>query len=289
MTRILYYTLLWPLSLLPLSVLYVFSTGLFYLLYHGVGYRRKVVMGNLERSFPDKSATELLALEQGFYRHLCDLMVESIRMFSMGEAELRRRAVVTNPEFILDLEARQQSAILVAGHYNSWEMMGTAFPMFTALPVWALYSPIKNAFLSKIMASSRGKVGLQMLPKTAARQMFEEHNDRPTVYLFGGDQSPSSSKRSFWMEFLNQDTAVAFGAEKYAREYNCAVIFGEIRKVKRGYYTMTFLPVTYDSGAEAEGEITRKHTQILERLILEDPQYWLWTHRRWKRKREDTN
>ena len=289
MTRILYYTLLWPLSLLPLPVLYVFSTGLFYLLYHGVGYRRKVVMGNLERSFPDKSAAELLALEQGFYRHLCDLMVESIRMFSMGEAELQLRAVVANPGFLRDLEARQQSAILVAGHYNSWEMMGTAFPMFTTLPVWALYSPIKNVFFSKIMASSRGKVGLQMLPKTAARQMFEAHNDHPTVYLFGGDQSPSSSKRSFWMTFLNQDTAVAFGAEKYAREYNCAVFFGEIRKLKRGYYEMNFLPVTYDPGAEPEGEITRKHTQILERLILEDPQYWLWTHRRWKRKREDTN
>ncbi|WP_367388363.1 lysophospholipid acyltransferase family protein [Lewinella sp. LCG006] len=287
MSRILYYLFLKPLSMLPLSVLYVFSTGLFYVLYYGAGYRKKVVMGNLRRSFPDKSEQEIKQIASNFYRHLCDLIFESVRMFSMGEEEIRRRAIVTNPEFVKELEAYDKGIVVIAGHYNSWEMMGTAFPMFSKLPVVALYSPIKDPFFSKVLSDSRGKYGLELVPKHEAKAMFKEWNGRPAIYLFGGDQSPTSSKKSFWMEFLNQDTAVAFGTEKFAKEYDCLVVFGDIQKVKRGYYTMTFSLISDKPLEEEHGAITIKHTRKLEEVIRAAPQYWLWTHKRWKRKRED--
>ena len=286
MSRILYYLFLKPLSMLPLSVLYVFSTGLYYVLYFGAGYRKKVVMGNLRRSFPDKSEQEIKQIASDFYRHLCDLIFESVRMFSMGEAEMRRRATVTNPEFVKELEAYNKGIVLIAGHYNSWEMMGTAFPMFSKLPVVALYSPIKDPFFSKVLSDSRGKYGLELVPKHEAKAMFKEWNGRPAIYLFGGDQSPTSSKKSFWMDFLNQDTAVAFGTEKFAVEYDCLVVFGDIQKVKRGYYTMTFSLISKNPLEEEHGDITIKHTRKLEEIIRAQPQYWLWTHKRWKRKRE---
>ncbi len=286
MSRILYYLFLKPLSMLPLSVLYVFSTGLYYVLYYGAGYRKKVVMGNLRRSFPDKSEQEIKQIASDFYRHLCDLVFESVRMFSMGEAEMGRRAIVTNPEYVKELEAYNKGIVLIAGHYNSWEMMGTAFPMFTKLPVVALYSPIRDPFFSKVLSDSRGKYGMQLVPKHEAKAMFKEWNGRPAIYLFGGDQSPTSSKKSFWMDFLNQDTAVAFGTEKFAVEYDCLVVFGDIQKVKRGYYTMTFSLISEKPQEEEHGDITIKHTRKLEEIIRAQPQYWLWTHKRWKRKRE---
>jgi KDO2-lipid IV(A) lauroyltransferase len=273
--------------MLPMRVLHVFSTGLYYLLYRVIGYRKKVVFDNLERSFPEKSKEEIEQIGRAFYRHLCDLIFESIRMFSMGEEEIRRRSVIINPEFIRDLEKRNKSVILVAGHYNSWEMEGVAFPLYTSMPVAALYSPIKNRFLNKVMTKSREKHGLKMIPKHKAIEMFSSSKE-PTVYLFGADQSPSSNKKTFWMDFLNQDTAIAFGTEKLAKEYDCIVIYGNIKKVKRSHYTMTFQPVTYESIAEEHGEITRKHVRILEEIIRKEPQYWLWTHRRWKRKRKKT-
>ena len=287
MSALLFYLFLKPLSMLPMRVLHAISTGVYFILYRLLGYRKKVVFGNLERSFPEKSPAEIEAIASDFYRHFCDLIFESIRMFSMGEAEMRRRAIVTNPEFVVEMEKLNKGIILFAGHYNSWEMMGTAFPMFTKMHVAALYSPIKNPFFSKVLSGSRGKYGLELVPKHEGAGMFEAAKDTPTVFLFGGDQSPTSSKKSFWMEFLNQETAVAFGTEKFAKAHDCAVVFGDIQKVKRGYYTMTFSMISENPREEEHGAITIKHTRKLEEIIRRDPRYWLWTHRRWKRKREE--
>ena len=289
MSALLFYLLIKPLSLLPLRMLHVLSTGVYYILYHLVGYRKKVVFGNLERSFPDKTPAEIKAIGSDFYRHFCDLIFESIRMFSMSQEELRRRAYVTNPEYIKELEKLGKGIIVVAGHYGSWEMIGTSFAQFTDLPVAALYSPIKDPFFSKVLSESRAMCGLKLVPKHEGPAMFEASKDEPTFFLFGADQSPTSSKKSFWMEFLNQDTAVAFGTEKFAKNYDCAVIFGDIEKVKRGYYNMTFSMISENPREEEHGAITIEHTRRLEANILREPRYWLWTHRRWKRKREENN
>ncbi|MEL6971797.1 MAG: lysophospholipid acyltransferase family protein [Bacteroidota bacterium] len=289
MSAILFYLFIKPLSLLPLRVLHVMSTGLYYILYHLLGYRKKVVFGNLERSFPDKTPAEIKAIGSDFYRHFCDLIFESIRLFSMSVEELRRRAYITNPEFIREVEKLGKGVIVVAGHYANWELIGTSFSQFTDYHVAALYSPIKDPFFSKVLSESRAKCGLELVSKHDGPAMFEAARNQTAFFLFGADQSPTSSKKSFWMDFLNQDTAVAFGTEKFAKNYDCAVIFGDIQKVKRGYYHMTFSLITENPQEEEHGMITMEHTRRLEVAIRKEPRYWLWTHRRWKRKREEAN
>ena len=200
MSKILYYLFLKPLSMLPLSILYVFSTGLYYVLYYGAGYRKKVVMGNLRRSFPDKSEEEIKKIASDFYRHLCDLIFESVRMFSMGKEEISRRAIVTNPEFVKELEAYNKGIVLIAGHYNSWEMMGTAFPMFSKLPVVALYSPIKDPFFSKVLSDSRGNTVWRWCPNTKPRRCLRNGMAaRPFTSLAGTNHLPVVRKASGWI------------------------------------------------------------------------------------------
>ncbi|MEZ4987286.1 MAG: hypothetical protein R2795_19960 [Saprospiraceae bacterium] len=183
MSRILYYLLLVP--AIPIATFGVARGvhGCFYLLYYVVGYRKKVVRGNLERSFPEKSAEELRGIERDFYRHLCDIIVESVRMFAMGEAEYRQRVTVVNPEFLRELEASGKSAILAGGHYNNWEMIATAIPLHTNMRVTALYSPIKDAFVEQLISGSRGKFGLGLMPKHEAKRLFEESRDKPTIFI----------------------------------------------------------------------------------------------------------
>ncbi|MEM1215955.1 MAG: lysophospholipid acyltransferase family protein [Bacteroidota bacterium] len=286
MTAIVYYLLLYPLSLLPMRVLQGLSTGVFYLLYHVIGYRKKVVFGNLTRSFPEKTAAEIEQIARQFYRHLCDLIVESVKMFSIPKREMADRIDIANPDFLAETIAHGRHIILFAGHYNSWEMVGCGFPYFTDTPVAALYSPIKNKFLERVMTRSRSRHGLEMIPKSEAKTMFATRPE-PTIFLFGGDQSPSSRRKTFWMEFLNQETAVAFGTERFAKEHNCVVIYGHIRKQARGRYDIVLHPITSDAAAEPYGAITTKHTRLLEQHIRAAPQYWLWTHRRWKRNRQE--
>jgi len=176
---------------------------------------------------------------------------------------------------------------VIAGHYGSWELIAVAYGLYTSAPFMAIYSPLKNKFMDKKMMESRSQFGLILVSKQDSREWFANNAQQPIGVIMGGDQSPTSSKKSFWMEFLNQDTAIMFGTEKFAKEYNIPVIYGHIEKVKRGHYTIDFHLVTADPSQEPHGEITRKHTRMLETSIRQEPRYWLWTHRRWKRKRED--
>jgi len=275
-----------PLSKLPLSVLYRLSDGLYLLLYHWIGYRKKVVFGNLQRSFPEKSQEEIKEIASDFYRHFCDIIVESIRLFSMPAEEVKQRAVVTNPELLDHFYETNRSLLVIAGHYGNWEIIAQAFGMYTKYPAMAIYAPIKNTALNDLMAASRSRFGLELVSTRQVREWFPANAHRAVAVIFGGDQSPSSRKKAFWMEFLNQETAVAFGCEKFAKAFNYPVVFGDITKVSRGYYSVTFHVVTNDPAQEEPGQITYKHTKMLEQNIRREPRYWLWTHRRWKRKRQ---
>jgi KDO2-lipid IV(A) lauroyltransferase len=286
MMRIIYYLIVLPLSKLPLSVLYFLSDGLYHVLYRGIGYRKNVVLGNLSRSFPEKSPAEIEAIASDFYRHFCDVIVESIRLFSMPQEEVVRRTIVTNPELCDSYFATGKSLLVIAGHYGSWELIAQAFGFYTKYPTMAIYAPIKDAALNEVMAASRSKFGLELVSTRKVREWFPTNIQRPVAIIFGGDQSPSSRKQAFWMEFLNQETAVAFGTEKFAKEFDYPVVFGDITKTARGHFEVTFHTVTDNPRQEAPGDITRKHTEMLEANIRREPRYWLWTHRRWKRNRQ---
>lgn len=288
MSRIIFYLILKPLSLLPLSVLFYLSDFLYLLIYKLAGYRKNVVFTNLRNSFPKKTETEILDIARKFYHHFCDMMVESLKIFSISAEEAVARCRALNPEIIEDLFQKNKSVIVVCGHYNNWELAAVSFDLQVPHQVVGIYAPLANKFYDKKFFESRSQFGVELLPRRRVKSFFNENSKRLTCTVFGADQSPTSrTKKMYWTKFLNQDTAVVFGPEKYSVEYNYPVVFMRIKKVKRGYYEYTFEILEENPLLAKYTSISEKHTRWLEKQILEEPQYWLWTHRRWKRKRKN--
>lgn len=285
MGRIVFYFLIKPLSLLPLRVSYLLSDLLFLILYYLLRYRRKVVFANLRNSFPGKSPKEVEAIARKSYRHLCDLMLEFIHIFSISEKELIQRCKIRNPELLEEIYREGKSIIIASGHYNNWELAAVAFDLQASHQSVGIYKPLGNAYLDEKLRQSRSRFGLEMIPNRETKAFFAENTHRLTATMLATDQSPSNNINAFWTQFLNQDTAVLFGTEKYAKAYNYPVVYGHIYKIRRGFYEIEFEVLENNPAGAAYGEITEKHTRILEKDIQQAPQYWLWTHKRWKRKR----
>lgn len=282
---LLYYLFILPVSLLPFPVLYLISDFLYFVLYSVFGYRKKVVRKNLKNSFPQKTHSEIIAIEKKFYSHFCDLVVEAFKSFTISKHEIEKRMLYENPELANAYYRQGKSLIFVGGHYNNWEWIATSLGQQINHKALGIYTTLSNKFFDEKMRVTRGRFGLQMISTKIVAQVFEENKDKLTATIFAIDQSPGNPNRCHWMTFLNQDTGVVFGAEKYAKEYNMPVVFGAISKIKRGYYSLRFSVVTDAPQLQKEGEIMEAATKILEQDILAAPQYWLWTHRRWKHKR----
>jgi KDO2-lipid IV(A) lauroyltransferase len=289
MSRLLYYLVLKPLSWLPLNVLYVLSDLLYLLLYKVFKYRQKVVRNNLVNSFPGKSIKEIIRIEQKFYSHLCDLIVESISLFSISEKELAQRCKLLNPEILDQFYEQKKSLIIVAGHYNNWEMTATIMSTQVKHQAIGIYTPMSNKFFDRKFLKSRERFGLKMVSKKLVKEEFENNKERLTATLFATDQSPTFSKRVHWTIFLNQCTPVFLGAERFAKEYDLPVLYAYVNKIKRGYYETKIVVLENEPARTSDGEITDKHTGRLEQQIKETPQYWLWTHKRWKRKMKESD
>jgi KDO2-lipid IV(A) lauroyltransferase len=282
---LLYYLIILPISLLPFKVLYVISDGLYFLLYKCFGYRRKVVQTNLKNSFPTKTKEELKTIERAFYHHLCDVFVETFKSFSISQTEINKRMVITNPE-VMDVFFDQGRNVLIAGgHYNNWEWFAVGLDQQIKHQSVALYTPLRNKFFEGKMRTSRGKYGLQMVSIKEVVRFFETKGPKPTATVFAVDQSPRNALKCHWMTFLNQETGVMYGLEKYAREFDAPVVFGTISKIRRGYYETSFRLITAHPNNEPANHIIETATRMLEADILKSPHSWLWTHRRWKRKR----
>jgi KDO2-lipid IV(A) lauroyltransferase len=203
----------------------------------------------------------------------------------MSKEELLRRFKMKNKDLFDHYAALNQGVIVVAGHYANWEMAVLSCSMQIPYKGVAIYSQLKDAFFEKVMLASRSRFGMLLLPKQDTKTYFAEHHQELNVFYIATDQSPSNPDYAHWMTFLGQDTSVFLGTEKYSKLYNYPVIYGKINHLKRGYYDMEFILVVDDPKDTAPGEITERHTQELEKIILEKPEYWLWTHRRWKHQR----
>jgi KDO2-lipid IV(A) lauroyltransferase len=272
-------------ALLPFRVLYVVSDGLFLLIYRLLRYRVKVTRKNLRMAFPQKPQHELDRIERAFYRHLCDIMVETIKSFSISEAELRKRMKLVNPELLDSFYQRGIPLIGITGHYGNWEWAAISLALQSRFEALGLYLPLKAPVFNKAMMRSRSRFRLSLVSVKEISEVMAQSAERLTMWGFVVDQSPGKPEKALWVDFLHQETPVAVGTEKYARTYNKGVVFGRIRKLKRGYYTLEYEVVCELGEPTAEAEITRKHTAILERIIAEQPEYWLWTHKRWKHRR----
>ncbi|MEQ8469926.1 MAG: lysophospholipid acyltransferase family protein [Marinoscillum sp.] len=287
MARIIFYLFIKPLSLLPLSVLFGISDILYRAMMLTVPYRKGVVFSNLKKAFPHKSSKERNFIAKLFYRHFCDLLVESIKLFNISEKEAIRRFKVTNPEIFDQLARINKSAILVGGHYQNWELFAVATDPQIGHKLLGIYTPITNTFMEKKFATSRSKFGLVLVPKKQTKAYFEAYKNAMTVTTFAVDQCPRKHQKVFWTEFLGLETAVHYGAERYAKAYDYAVVYGSAIKVNRGHYELTFEVLESNPESTPEGQITELHTKKLEQQILAAPEYWLWTHKRWKLTRSD--
>jgi KDO2-lipid IV(A) lauroyltransferase len=287
LTPVLYYLFIFPISRLPFPALYFLSDVFYVLVYYLIPYRKKVVLENLTRSFPQKSKAEIKAISKKFYHHFCDITLESFKMFSITEQELKQRFVFNDMSLMQRLYAEGKSVVFAGGHYNNWEVFAVACNMGIPHKCLALYKPLSNKWFDTKMQASRSRFGLHMWSIHRSKEMFETEKHNTTISIFGMDQSPSNSRKCHWMRFLNQDTGVSFGAEKFARDYDLPVVFARINKLKRGHYSLDVQLVTEEPTTTTKGEILEKLMRLLEADINHLPQYWLWTHRRWKRKKPD--
>ncbi len=285
----LFYGLLWFCGLLPLRILYVFSDFNYFIIYYILRYRRKVVRRNLERSFPKKSLAEIVRIEKRFYRHLCDLFVEMYRMWHMSEEEIRQRCVFTNPEVIRHYFDQGKSVIGVLGHYGNWEWMSSfSLWMPEDIDFFTLYKPLHNRMTDRWMIRLRSRFKAQPIPKNDILRKVVASRREGRLFLAGfiGDQTPNKANLHFWTTFLNQDTPVLIGTEKIARKFGLPVISLRMRKVKRGFYEVDFVDICAEPEKLPPGELTIRHTRLLEQYIREVPELWLWSHRRWKHVRQ---
>jgi KDO2-lipid IV(A) lauroyltransferase len=274
---------------MPFRLLYFLSDGIYFLLYRVVRYRKRVVFNNLRNSFPEKSDKELKIIARKFYHHLSDVLVESMKAFTMKEEDVVKRYEYENTEFLDELYRQGKSVICVGGHYNNWEWAGIASgTQLKHLPV-GFYKPLTNKLVDDYVQKTRvrGRSLLVSISNTSA--VFSKDYGEPAIFYMVADQSPSNARLAYWVQFLNRDTATLHGPEKYARLYNLPVVFAFPRKIKRGHYKLKFIMLVEDPSKTKTGEITQIYMSALEKIIREKPEYYLWSHRRWKHKRNSEN
>ena len=273
-------------GMMPFRVMYFFSDAIYFLIYHVIGYRRNVVMTNLQISFPEKNPDEIQLLIKKFYHHLCDISLEGVKGFTMSENELTSRHHILNPELADHYFDKGVSTIAVPGHYNNWEW-GSLSPAFQIkYSIVAFYKCMSNGRVDLFARKHRAKFNTRLASLRETSSTFNELSDIPHAYIMASDQSPTNLKDCYWIDFLNQDTPWLHGLEKYARKYNWPAIYVDIKKVKRGFYELNLILLTDNPASLPDGEITRLYTQQLEKSILHEPAYWLWSHKRWKHKRD---
>lgn len=273
------------LSLIPYNAIYILSRFLYFILYYLIRYRRTVVKNNLTNSYIGLSKSQLDSLTKDTYRNLTEITIEGIKGLSFNEATLNERFKFQQAELIFKYINNNQSVIVANGHIGNWEWAVLQFGYYFKNKSIGIYKQIKNEYLNHYINSLRAKSTIQLL-STRETRLIAEEIPKGKIILLMGDQNPSNIKDAIWTRFLNQETACLHGIEKYAKQYKLPVIFGSIRRVKKGYYTMSFSLLTEQAELLAPGQLTQMYMAAVEQNIQDAPGNWLWTHRRWKHKRE---
>ena len=242
---------------------------------------------NIQNSFPEYSTSDQLVVEQKFFAHLCDLIVESIKAFTISRQELNKRFIHQNAEIFNKYFDNDQHVTLVGGHYGNWELFAVSAALNMPHNPIALFTPMSNKFMNDKIKKSRSKFGLQMKSYPQVKEILKLGLERQLSVIFAGDQCPHIQQQPYWTTFLNQETGVQYGTEKFARDNNTPVIYGLILKPKRGHYEIRYKVICEFPNELEHGAITDLHTRQLEEDIRNEPAFWLWTHKRWKRKKID--
>ncbi|HAN17243.1 MAG: hypothetical protein A2X13_00160 [Bacteroidetes bacterium GWC2_33_15] len=283
---IVFFISIYFIAIIPFWFLYGFSDFLAFLLYYVFSYRKKTILKNLRNSFPGKSEKEINSIAWKNYRNLSDIVIESIKAFTISSKRIIRRFKIVNPELLDEYYNKNQSIIGVAGHYGNWEWGALAGGLQIKHKGIAVYKPLSNKYIDKFLRRTRAANGATLESIKFTSNAFEKHIHEVCIFMLVADQSPTNMKEAIWTTFLNQETACLHGPEKYAKRYNYPVVFVDIQRVKRGYYELEFSKLVDEPLKTSEGEITRLYMSRLEKIINAKPENWLWSHRRWKRKRK---
>lgn len=286
------YGVLWLFSLLPMWVHYVIADGIYLIVYRLVGYRKKLVRKNLTDSFPEKTAEELQTIEKGFYHWFCDYLVETIKMMTISEKNLKRRMAFKGTKEADEILESGQSIALYLGHYCNWEWV-------TSMPLWItpkahcgqIYHVLENAAFNKLFLKLRERWGAESIPmaETLRRVATYRKQGQPIMIGYISDQVPFWNNIHHWLNFLNHDTPVLTGTERLARGAGHAIFYLDMHRVRRGYYEATLKLITRDPKQTKDYELTDAYFRMLEESIRRNPVCYLWTHNRWKRTHEEFN
>lgn len=279
------------LSLLPLRMLYALSDLLFFPLYYGLKYRRRVVRNNIAGSFPEKSEQERIRIEKQFYHFFCDYVVETIKLFSISKKQMMKRMTFSGLEEMREALKKEgkKSCFVYLGHYCNWEFVASLQYWLPEMHCGQIYHPLYNKAFDKLFLRLRGQFGGESIPmkETMRRLITLSKGEKTSVIGFISDQAPGWEGMDHWTTFLNRETAFFQGTERIGRKLNAAIYYLEVKRVKRGYYHGEFKCITLNPSEMPVYAITDKYSEWLEKQIQEAPAYWLWSHNRWKRTKEE--
>ena len=277
-------------SLLPLRLLYLFSDLLYYPLYYLARYRRKVVRDNLVSSFPEKSLVEIVRIEKGFYSFFCDYIVETVKFFSMSEKQLKRRMTFEGTELVTEAFDAGRSCSCYLGHYCNWEWV-SSLPIHLDRPITCgqIYHPLESKAIDQLFLYLRGRFGSKSIAMDDTFRTVLGWKKKKEINIVGyiSDQVPGYENVHYWADFLHHDTPVFTGTERIAKMTDTTVVYLDITRPKRGYYHCRFVKIADSLNDHSLFYATKQYFHLLEGSIQRAPQYWLWSHNRWKRTRAE--
>lgn len=283
---ILIYPILWIVSMLPFRILYFVSDLLYILMYYVIGYRKKVVKENLNLVFPNKSEAELRIILKRFYHHLCDMIVESIKSMNISIGSMKSRYKFSNLDIITDYEKQNKSIILMCAHYGSWEWI-FILQTYTTHRSYAIYKRLQNKYFDRLVKSIRARYNSYLITTKETFSVMEEARKKGILSMsgFASDQSPKKGKARYWADFMGINVPVHIGAEALAKKLDMPIVFFSVKRMKRGFYEATFQTLADKPKSFKDYDITDRFLKLVEDQIIEAPEYYLWTHNRWKHRK----
>lgn len=273
----------YAISILPMPVLYLLSDILYIIVFYILKYRRSVVLENLTRSFPDKSEQEIKQIEKKFYKHFCDVMVETFKGLTISKKEIKKRMQIKNLDLIHKYYNENKSILLYCAHQGNWEWL-TYLSIFIPHKGTTLYQQISNSYFDELMKHIRERYGTMCIEVNQGYRTILKftQQEQPMMMAVLGDQSPAKDAGKYWGHFLNQETAFLAGVDRIAIKTGMVVLFPAFKRIKRGYYELEFKTVETVHTTNGSNQIIDKYANVLEETIKHSPEMWLWSHRRWK-------
>ncbi|WP_286928090.1 lysophospholipid acyltransferase family protein [Flavobacterium sp. UBA4197] len=277
------YPFLWCISILPFPLFYFLSDCTYVVVYHLVGYRKKTVRDNIALTLPHLSKEERIRIEKKFFKHMCDMFLEMIKTMTISETEMKKRFVFTNIEMVREMEKKNKSIIMMCAHYASWEWL-IILDKYIDFRTFAVYKKIQNKYFDKLIRDIRSHFNATLIEAKETVDVIRKNeiNNIKGFYGFASDQSPQLHRTNYFDTFMGINVPVFTGAEMLAKKMDLSLVFVKVQKVKRGHYQATFVPLVENPKEVPNYQITSMYLRMVEEQIHEAPEYYLWTHKRWK-------